>query len=172
MMYLHRIRRPTGRTAGTCRRFLSARCGSVAVEWAMIGPIFIVILLFGFEGMAHMLMSNDLDRALREVAYEIRTGQAQSIAAAKNWTPEQYLAQRVCEKYSYGDCTGKLEAAVQAYGADGRPVTGSGPSEIYRTMTIQVVSVKMPFSLQTMSRIYSDKPWTLAAAQAYMTEPF
>lgn len=171
-MYLHRIRRPSGRTAGTCRRFLAARCGSVAVEWAMIGPIFIFMVLFGFEGMAHMLMSNDLDRALREVAFEIRTGQAKGIAAQNNWAPEEYLAHQVCAKYAFGDCEGKIQVAIQSFDAEGRPVPGAEASALYSSMVIQLVSVEIPFPLQTMSRIYSGKTWTLSAAQGYMTEPF
>lgn len=153
-------------------RFAAERSGVVAVEWAMVGPILIFLVLFSFESMAYMLMSSDFDRALREVAFEIRTGQAEGIATRNKWTPQEYVARQVCAKYSFGNCAGKVEIKVETYDMAGKPVAGADASEIYESMAIQLVTAEMPFPLQTMSRLYSDKPWTLQAAQGYMTEPF
>lgn len=163
-------RRLPGR--GTAGRFMASRSGAVAVEWAMVGPIVIFMLLFSFESMTYMLMSSDLDRALREVAFEIRTGQAEGIATKQKWTPEEYVKRQVCAKYSFSDCLDRLSVNVRSFQIDGQAAVQSLPSDIYRSMVLQLISVEMPFSLQTMSRLYSDKPWMLRAAQGYMTEPF
>ncbi|HEY0266807.1 MAG TPA: TadE/TadG family type IV pilus assembly protein [Rhizomicrobium sp.] len=97
-----------------CRRFAAdAEKGSAAIEFAMVAPVFFVLLMGTLEGGLMFFSQSALQNAVTEMGRQIRTGQAQSASM----TQDQFRT-GVCNMVTpLIACDGNLAIDVQAYGS-------------------------------------------------------
>jgi Flp pilus assembly protein TadG len=116
------------RAAGVVRRFLGAREGATAVEFALIAlPFF--MLLFGTMQLGLLFMaSTTIEAATVTAARTIRTGQLQTSGG----NTAAAFKSAICSNMSWlssSDCTANLSVDVRTFGTFGAitvtpPVTG------------------------------------------------
>lgn len=93
------------------RRWRQDRSGTTAIEFAIIGGPFIM-MLFGIMGVGiYFFTTFTLENAVEQAGRLIRTGQAQQ----EGMTAAQFK-QRICDLApTFVDCTGKLRVNVMNY---------------------------------------------------------
>ncbi|MBI1392277.1 MAG: hypothetical protein GC152_05980 [Alphaproteobacteria bacterium] len=103
---MHRLL-PGGAAFGADRR------GSTAVEFAILGPIFLMFVLSTFEVGWFYFANSQVDAAALAAAREIRTGSVQK----DNLDKDEFFA-AVCPALAlFGDCDDKVTVAVERYGS-------------------------------------------------------
>jgi Flp pilus assembly protein TadG len=104
------------RHQGFVRRFLRARGGAVAVEFAFVAFPF-VLLLFGLLELALVfIVSMTLETATGDAARMIRTGEFQTSGA----TGKSDFQKLVCDRMMWlqSGCAGRLTVDVQTFAVD------------------------------------------------------
>ncbi|MEL7488296.1 MAG: TadE/TadG family type IV pilus assembly protein, partial [Pseudomonadota bacterium] len=96
------------------RRSLNAllrdRRGTSAIEFAIVFPVFMTIMMSSFEVGWFYFVNATVDAATINIAREIRTGQ---IRGDQTFDPDQFFADEVCPKLDYfGECDTRLTANV------------------------------------------------------------
>lgn len=91
-------------------RFVSKRDGIVALEFALIAPVLIMVVVWIFEFAVLMIRQQAVDYASAEAARLVRTGMAQNSA-----NPKETVANGMCEaSFGWLDCS-RLELDVRNY---------------------------------------------------------
>jgi len=128
------------RFQGFCRRMRAdANKGSVAIEFAMLAPVFLLILMATIETGIIFFAQSTLQNAVNDAARLVKTGQTacftqDSSGACQVITADQFRKQicdevvvllHVCNKDSSGNSD--LQFDVKAYSAGFGGVTNSSP---------------------------------------------
>ena len=86
-----------------------SRSGSAVVEFALVAPVFFLLLFGILETGLIFFASSDLENATNEIARMIRTGQAQSMTATQ-------FRQTICDDISpLLACNSNLQVDVESY---------------------------------------------------------
>jgi Flp pilus assembly protein TadG len=116
------------RSKAFCRRLAAdSQKGSAAIEFAMIAPVFFVLLMGILEGGLMFFSQSALQNAVTETGRQIRTGQAQ----AANMSQSQFRTS-ICNMVApLIACDGNLQIDVQAYAGysnvnENSPLQGNG----------------------------------------------
>jgi Flp pilus assembly protein TadG len=138
-----------------------ARKGSAAIEFAMVAPIFFVLLLGIFEGAIMFFSQSVLQNAVTTVGRTLRTGQAlcftQTGATCNAMTANDFRAQ-VCARAGVllPGCNGAGGLAVNsvAYsggfgGAAGAPIGGNAAGFAGGACAVMVVRATYPWKVVT-----------------------
>ena len=88
---MRRLSEKIRRRAGDIRRFCSAERGTTAVEFALIGPLFIATLVAVFQTCIFLFAQMVLQNAAQQAGRYYMTGQAQN----NNWTASTVVG-KVC----------------------------------------------------------------------------
>lgn len=114
------------------RRFLRNRSGASAVEFAIVVPVFLALMMSTFEVGWFYFVNASVDAATTNIARFIRTGQAQKNGYATQADRDDFFAEEVCPKLRFlADCESRLTAEVQTFDSfeelaeDTSPVTCS-----------------------------------------------
>lgn len=120
----------TKRPALRLGRFLRGRQGTAAIEFAIVVPVFLALMMSTFEVGWYYFVNAALDGATVSVARYIRTGQAQNGGYQSQADRDAFFANEVCPKLSFlGDCNSRLTAEVMTFSsfsdlaADTTPMT-------------------------------------------------
>jgi Flp pilus assembly pilin Flp len=99
------------------RRFLKDRRGAIAVEFAIVGPPFLLLLLAIVELALTLFTQTLMDGATRESARLIRTGQVQTgtTTAAQLATFQTLLCQNMSALMSVSTCDNNLIINAQTF---------------------------------------------------------
>lgn len=95
------------------RQFRRDRCGSTAVEFAMIAPIFFALLFAIIETALMFFASQVLETAMQDSARKILTGQAQN----GGYSAAQFKNDICGRIVALFDCAGGVYVDVQSYPA-------------------------------------------------------
>lgn len=111
---------------GSLRHLLLDENGGVAVEAAVVLPVFLAMLFFAIFGLGNAFASERLDASLRLVSDEIRFGRAQAAGAQNMLDAPDYYKRAICESMSIlrARCTETIRVEVQLFDASG----GAGAS--------------------------------------------
>ncbi len=94
-------------------RLAGNRSGMAAVEFALIMPMFMLVMFSTFEVGWLYFVNASVDAATIGIAREIRTGQ---IKGDENFDPEAFFREDVCPRLEYfGDCDQRLTAEVEVF---------------------------------------------------------
>ncbi|MGE0408261.1 MAG: TadE/TadG family type IV pilus assembly protein [Amphiplicatus sp.] len=94
-------------------RFAGEPKGAAAIEFAIVAPIFIALVLSILEAGYFFFVSSAVDQAAARAARLIRTGQAQSAATPIS---RDAFFDRVCDIVKhFGDCSTKLTVDVSRF---------------------------------------------------------
>lgn len=105
---------PLAMALGACRRFRRNRRGSVAIEFAMIAPIFFGLLFAIIESALMFFAGQVLETAIQDSARLILTGQVQNSGQKSNFTKDQFK-EEVCNRLvAMFNCSG-LYVDVQSF---------------------------------------------------------
>lgn len=90
--------RPVTRVgAGGMRRLLRCRSGAAALEFAIVAPVFLALIMSTFEVGWFYFVNSSLDGAVTNTARDLRTGQAQKDGYTAQSMRDQFLQQEVCK---------------------------------------------------------------------------
>ncbi len=93
------------------------RKGSAAVEFALVAPPFLALMMSTFEVGWFYFATSQIDAAAIEAARTIRTGQVQQANGGAGLTKEEFYAQ-VCPSIApLGDCSALLTVEVDTFGS-------------------------------------------------------
>src|SRR5579863_8193802 len=109
------------------RQFIADTSGSTIVEFAIVGPWFLLLLLAIIELGLTLFTQSVLDGATRDAARLVRTGQAQNAGtttAAQLQAFQTLLCQDLASVLPQATCDGKVLIYVNSFGA--YPATGFG----------------------------------------------
>jgi Flp pilus assembly protein TadG len=102
---------PTTSAKNVLRRFRRNRSGSAAVEFALVGPIFIALLFAIIEVAMVFFAGQLLETATQDASRKIMTGEAQIAKFSK-----QQFKDEVCARiFMLFDCTNGVYIDVQSY---------------------------------------------------------
>ncbi|MBI1393253.1 MAG: hypothetical protein GC152_10985 [Alphaproteobacteria bacterium] len=92
-------------------RFVANRRGAAAVEFAIVAPVFFMLLFSILEAGIYFFISSSVDAANAKASRLIRTGQTQDGAISRD-----AFFDEVCEVVShFGDCDARLTVDVERY---------------------------------------------------------
>ncbi len=92
------------------RRFLKDMRGASAVEFAIVAPIFLMLMFSTFEVGWFYFVNSTMDGAATNAARMLRTGQAQGVSSG------EFFHQIVCPKVKVlGDCSSRLTVEVKKF---------------------------------------------------------
>ncbi len=100
------------------RRLLRNRSGAAALEFAIVAPVFLALILSTFEVGWFYFINGSLDTALTNSARMIRTGQAYKSGYTSQDTRDQFLQQEVCNSLRFmteSQCTSKVTVEVRTF---------------------------------------------------------
>ncbi len=104
---------PMARTRCVGVRIARDRSGMAAVEFALVFPMFLLVMFSTFEVGWFYFVNASVDAATIGIAREIRTGQ---IKGDDNFDVEEFFREDVCPKLQYfGDCDQRLTAEVEVF---------------------------------------------------------
>jgi Flp pilus assembly protein TadG len=157
--------------------------GSAAVEFAMIAPVFFVLLMGTIETGVIFFAQSALQNAVNDAARMVRTGQAMTQASFRT---------QVCSEVStlLSDCNGaSLQFDINAYSGGFGGATNSSPLDANGNLpTLTNFTPGNPCDVVLVRAFYKWKVWTpaldyflgtmpggyhlLATAAAFRNEPF
>lgn len=115
---------PFRAAAASAGRFRGNRRGSVAVEFALVAPLFFALLFAIIETGMVFFASQSLETALQDSARTIMTGEAQ----LANLTKQSFKANIVCANVNVlFDCANGIYVDVRSYPSGFGSVTISDP---------------------------------------------
>lgn len=165
------------------RRFVKCRRGATAVEFALIMPVFMYLLMGTIE-MAHMLYTTTIvENAIIESSRRVRTGQADGTGnALSDFTTT--LCNRVSNYYSCGQIT--VDVASSTTGnfdgvtwglvidQDGNIISGGGPAGSGEVTRVQVI-YDINFYTPLLGNLFGDSGGNtrqITATAVFRAEPF
>jgi Flp pilus assembly protein TadG len=179
-----------------CRRLRAdANKGSAAVEFAMVAPIFFLLLMGTIEAGIMFFAQSALQNAVNDTARLVRTGQTPcfttSAGVCQPMTSAQFQTQ-LCSEVStlLQDCTtGGLQFDVNAYPAGFGGATNSSPLDASKNLpTLTAFNVGNPCDVVLVRAFYKWPVFTpmlnyfmanmagnyhlLATAAAFRNEPY
>jgi Flp pilus assembly protein TadG len=86
---------------GVLRRLLRNRSGAAALEFAIVAPVFLALIMSTFEVGWFYFVNSSLDTAVTNAAREIRTGQAYKSGYTAQSMRDQFLQQEVCKNLRF-----------------------------------------------------------------------
>ncbi|MEL7489542.1 MAG: TadE family protein [Pseudomonadota bacterium] len=87
--------------------------GSAAIEFAIVVPVFLMVMFSTFEVGWFYFVNSSVDAATINLAREIRTGQ---VRGNSSFSIERFFDDKVCPRLEYfGDCDRRLTAEVKTY---------------------------------------------------------
>jgi Flp pilus assembly protein TadG len=182
---------PTPRRVGVIRLIRGRRArhdkrGSAAVEFALIGPVFLALIFAILETALVFFANQYLETAVNDASRLIRTGQAH-----KNGFSSTQFKNEICGRLVafFSDCQTKLKLDVRTSatftGADtNKPVDGSGnyngPQAYDHGTATQIVVVRAYYEWPLIATgfgldladIAGTNKRMLAAVTAFRNEPF
>ena len=91
-------------------RFLRDRRGSSAVEFAIVAPVFLMLMFSTFEVGWYYFVNSTVDGAATSAARMLRTGQAHGVSSG------EFFHQIVCPKVQVlGDCSSRMTVEVKKF---------------------------------------------------------
>jgi Flp pilus assembly protein TadG len=141
------------------RRFARDRKGAVAIEMALVGPPFLLVMLALIDFGQTMLTQSVLDGAARDAARLIRTGQVQATSDPIT-TFQTLLCSDMSPLMSTATCDANVLFEVQVFGAygamtfsactqnnkDTNPPTGSGVCAFSAGSGGNIVGVRVSYT--------------------------
>ena len=101
---------------GAARKFLGCRNGASAVEFAIVAPIFLALVMSTFEVGWFYFVNATTDAATVNIARYIRTGQAQNDGYTSQGNRDDFFANKVCPKLQFlANCQSKITAEVKKF---------------------------------------------------------
>ncbi|HXI86194.1 MAG TPA: TadE/TadG family type IV pilus assembly protein [Parvularculaceae bacterium] len=90
--------------------------GTAAIEFAIVVPVFLALMLSTFEAGWYYFVNSMVDAATVNVARYIRTGQAQNAGYLTQANRDDFFHNIVCPRLSFlGDCDTRLTAEVTTF---------------------------------------------------------
>ena len=94
-------------------RFLKSQRGASAVEFALVAPIFLMMMMSTFEVGWFYFVNSTLDTAITDISRKIRTGQVQG---GPGFDKDDFFNDTVCPSLSFfGDCHQIATAEVKVF---------------------------------------------------------
>ncbi|HUJ10905.1 MAG TPA: TadE/TadG family type IV pilus assembly protein [Verrucomicrobiae bacterium] len=160
-------------------RVLRARRGQSLVEFAMVAPLFF-LLVFGIIDFGRLFFTQlTLQYALREAGRYAVTGQHQPIdpsnPAAGNYTREQSI-RNIAQKYAAGLLPNSSAIDIKAYDSQGKPDTAYPAG-----LPNETVVVSLKGSLQFITPVIGDffpkdsngnRVYDFTVSTSFKNEPF
>ncbi|MEQ8748904.1 MAG: pilus assembly protein, partial [Amphiplicatus sp.] len=104
--------RKANKSSGKIRRgrFLRDRRGASAVEFAIVAPVFLMLMFSTFEVGWYYFVNSTVDGAATSAARMLRTGQAHGVSSG------EFFHQIVCPKVKLlGDCSSRMTVEVKKF---------------------------------------------------------
>jgi Flp pilus assembly protein TadG len=169
------MRKTFGRVTGALARLGAAQEGASAVEFALIAPAFIAVLVAIFQVAVFLFAQQSLQNGAVEAGRQLMTGQAQ------NDTQSQFKS-RICPAYLPSilfNCS-RLTVVVQSYTSFSAASTACSSQASYNPGTpgeIVVVQLVYPWSVVTgpLGFALSHLPngaATMCGVTAFRVEPY
>lgn len=106
------MRRPLNSSTSRARRFASDRSGAAAIEFAIVAPVFLMLMFAIFEVGWFYFVNSMVDSAATNAARILRTGQAQKVEMSSG----EFFNEIVCPRVEiFGDCSSRLTVEVKKY---------------------------------------------------------
>jgi Flp pilus assembly protein TadG len=160
------------------RNLLRDRSGASAVEFAMIAPLLIFILVSIFELGGLALISGGLDTAVNDISRLIRTGQTPGPVSAASF--ENMVCARMGGNVT--DCMTRMTVSVSKFGGFGNAnafATAPPDSSFDKGGAGDIIVVKVDYNWSVISPMLapaypSPAPFTLTISSraAFKNEPF
>jgi Flp pilus assembly protein TadG len=159
------------------QRFLRDRRGAAALEFALVLPLLVFILVSALQVGVIAMSSSALDNALFQVTRQIRTGQSTAPSSADE------LEDQICSHAGVlMDCQSRLTVSVQRFTrfSDANAImtqppdgafNSGGPSDIIVVKADFRLPIVIPFIAPDGSGV-SDGEVTLASRTAFKNEPY
>ncbi|MEM9168510.1 MAG: TadE/TadG family type IV pilus assembly protein [Pseudomonadota bacterium] len=152
-------RRPLKRSAG---RFARDRRGASAVEFSILAPVFLAMMMSTFEIGWFYFVNSTVDGATLGISRQIRTGQIQGGAG---FSKNEFFDEVVCPRLSYfGDCSERVTAEVMLFDSfadlaiDNSPTTcrDDNPEDVENIVVdpgteLQIVRVRICLIYRTLN---------------------
>lgn len=100
------------------RSLLRNRSGAAALEFAIVAPVFMALILSTFEVGWFYFVNSSLDTALTNSARELRTGQAYKSGYTSQTMRDQFLQQEVCKNLRFmsaSKCASTVTVEVRTF---------------------------------------------------------
>jgi Flp pilus assembly protein TadG len=160
------------------RNILRDRSGGSAVEFAILAPILIFVLISIFELGILALMSSALDNAINDVSRLIRTGQSPGPVSAASFKD------MVCTRMggNVADCMGRMKVSVEQFSrfTDANLVATTAPNDTFnKGGANDIIVVKADYTWPLISPMLAPSypsagPFqvTISSRAAFKNEPF
>jgi Flp pilus assembly pilin Flp len=163
--------------SATIRRFLlREKTGVAAIEFAILGPLFVGSIAAFFQITYFAFASNAFQTAVIETIDDIRTGYAYSEMASKKETAKAWMTRRICADVPFSNCEEKLQIKITTYGADFKKKTeSSGDDTITAGTSGTLTRVEAEIDLDNFAfgKVYfGDAALKQKAGLTFMTEPY
>ncbi|MBY0423073.1 MAG: pilus assembly protein [Parvularculaceae bacterium] len=132
------------------RGFLRSRSGATAVEFAIVAPVFLLLIFATFEVGWFYFVRSSVDSAISNSARLIRTGQAYKDGYTSQATRDTFLQNEVCRSLRYmptGQCTNKTTVEVKTYASYAAMAADAGA--ITCTDSVPAAIAAVPFDTGT-----------------------
>ena len=97
----------------TSKRFGKNKRGAAALEFAIVAPLFLTLMMSTFEVGWFYFVNSAVDGATINIAREIRTGQ---IRGDNNFDVDEFMDEEVCPRLQFfGNCEERLTAEVMVF---------------------------------------------------------
>lgn len=108
--------RTAARRSSLLRRLIGDKRASSAVEFAIVAPVFLMLMFSTFEVAWFYFVNASLDSATINVARYIRTGQAQLAGYAAQADRDRFFADEVCPRLAFlVDCDARVTIEIQTF---------------------------------------------------------
>ena len=152
------------------RHLLLDQKGAIAVEAAVVLPVFLSVLFFAIYGLGNAFASERLDASLKIVSDEIRFGRAQAAGVQDKLDAPDYYKRAICENMSImqSRCAETISVEVQLFDASGTSGANNPAGYVASSTLVSIeASMEGPFGLQ-----FGDEPINIRSARFFLTEPF
>lgn len=135
---------------GGFRGFLRSRSGATAVEFAIVAPVFLLLVFATFEVGWFYFVRSSVDSAATNSARYIRTGQAYKNGYTTQASRDLFLENEVCKSLRYmptGTCKNKTTVEVKTYASYAAMAADVGA--ITCTDSVPAAQAAVPFNTGT-----------------------
>jgi Flp pilus assembly protein TadG len=143
-----RVFNRSGRLARAATRFRAARAGATAVEFALIAPFFIAVLVAIFQVSVYLFVQQSLQNAAMQAGRLFLTGQAQSWTQAafktyvcQNFLPSLFTCSSLIVSVQTYPSFAAANTSAPALYSNGQPITNFpySPGTQGQIMVVQLV---------------------------------
>ncbi len=163
-------------------RFLRNERGATAVEYALVGPIFLLLLVGQFELAYMMFTSVIVDGATASAARLVRTGQVQTaadpVAAFQTQLCNRLYGVISCNKLSYDVRTSSTFAGITfglTFDEDGTPTDAGFSTGTVGDIVVVTVTYRWTFYTPMVYTLFGDSQGTtkrIYSTAVFRNEPY